>query len=96
MENSDRIGIFAEIVGIVQGVGFRYSVCHIARTLGITGWVKNTEQGSVELFAEGKLANIEKLSTWLHKGPPGARIETVRIDKVEYSGKNSTFEVVYW
>ncbi|MDR2758292.1 MAG: acylphosphatase [Spirochaetaceae bacterium] len=71
---------FALIEGRVQGVGFRYSACHEARRLGLTGWVKNTQDGDVEVFAEGPKEKIDALLQWLRRGPPGARVDSVRYD----------------
>lgn len=47
--------------GYVQGVGFRYTASHTARSLGISGWVRNLDDGSVEMEAEGRPADIERL-----------------------------------
>jgi acylphosphatase len=90
----EAMGFFAVVEGRVQGVGFRYSVFHLARQLGLNGWVKNTMNGAVELFAEGRTENIEKLAVWLKKGPPGAKVENIRIDRVEYSGQYDSFTIV--
>ncbi|MDR2186250.1 MAG: acylphosphatase [Treponema sp.] len=70
--------LFALIRGRVQGVGFRYSAYHEARRLGLSGWVRNTPEGEVELWAEGSGERLNALLRWLHRGPPGARVESVR------------------
>jgi acylphosphatase len=70
--------LFARIRGRVQGVGFRYSACHEARRLGLSGWVRNTPEGDVELWAEGSGEKLCALLRWLRRGPPGARVESVR------------------
>ena len=67
---------FARIRGRVQGVGFRYSVVREAYRLGITGWVRNTADGGVELWAEGTGERLAALFRWLQKGPPGSRVES--------------------
>jgi acylphosphatase len=91
----DVLGFYAEIEGIVQGVGFRFSVYHLAKKLDINGWVKNTEKGNVIIYAEGGKNNIEELISWLHKGPPGAQVKALRVDKVEFSGKYESFEILH-
>lgn len=47
--------------GNFQGVGFRYTACYTARNYGISGWVKNLDDGSVEMEAEGRSADIDAL-----------------------------------
>jgi acylphosphatase len=69
---------FVLILGRVQGVGFRYSAYHEARRLGLSGWVRNTPEGDVELWAEGSGEKLNTLLRWLRRGPPGARVESVR------------------
>ena len=70
--------LFALIRGRVQGVGFRYSAWHEARRLGLSGWVRNTPEGDVELWAEGSGEKLGALLRWLRRGPPGARVESVQ------------------
>ena len=73
------------ISGDVTGVGFRFSTIQIARELGLTGWVRNTEN-AVEIVAEGPRDKLENLVTWVHKGPPLAQVEKVDIDWQEATG----------
>ena len=56
------------VQGRVQGVYFRVSTKTVARELGLTGWVQNCPDGSVEVFAEGELGKIEALIAWCHQG----------------------------
>jgi acylphosphatase len=77
--NSDRSAFFAVIRGRVQGVGFRYSACDEASRLGITGWVRNAVDGSVEVLAEGRKADLSAFESWLRKGPSSAEIEEVAV-----------------
>jgi acylphosphatase len=60
-------------------VGFRYCACREADRLGITGWVRNTDEGDVEVHAEGPPEALEAFTRWLHSGPPGARVESVHL-----------------
>jgi acylphosphatase len=66
--------------GRVQGVAFRANTCHHARYLGLTGWVRNCSDGTVELIAQGELQSVQQLVTWCHDGPPGARVTRVEVD----------------
>jgi acylphosphatase len=69
--------------GRVQGVFFRQSTVEQARTLGITGWVRNREDGCVEGLASGTPAALEQLRGWLKQGPPSARVEGVEWTAVD-------------
>lgn len=65
------------VSGRVQGVFFRAATQQEARKLGITGWVRNCDDGSVELVARGSQEAIARLEDWLKKGPPNARVAGV-------------------
>ncbi|HEU4342470.1 MAG TPA: acylphosphatase [Candidatus Binatia bacterium] len=78
MENAnDRLRAHVKIAGRVQGVYFRASTLQKARQLGLTGWVMNCPDGSVEAVAEGTRSKLDELITWCHHGPPGARVTKV-------------------
>jgi acylphosphatase len=86
---------FARIRGRVQGVGFRYSALYEARRAGIRGWVRNTREGDVEVWAEGPPEKQEAFLRWLRQGPPGARVASLTWDIRPPSGKYHTFSVEY-
>lgn len=65
------------ITGRVQGVWFRESMRQEADRLGITGWVCNRADGSVEAVIQGVDEAVDALLAWTHKGPPMARVEQV-------------------
>jgi acylphosphatase len=65
------------IRGRVQGVGFRWFVHREAAELGLNGWVRNTENGDVEVVASGAPEQIEELRAELHKGSRGSRVDAV-------------------
>ena len=65
------------IRGRVQGVGFRYFVERVAQELGITGWVRNDDDGSVEVYAVGHRAQLSELASRLHEGPRWAEVRGV-------------------
>ena len=65
------------IRGRVQGVGFRWFVQREAAELGLNGWVKNTDQGDVELVAAGDEALLAELKVALRKGSRGSRVDAV-------------------
>lgn len=65
------------IGGRVQGVGYRYSALQEARRLQLTGWVRNLDDGRVELFACGTEVALMELERWLWQGPAGANVTAV-------------------
>ena len=65
------------IYGRVQGVWFRESMRQEAVRLGITGWVQNRAEGSVEAVIAGDEAAVSAMLDWCHAGPPQARVEKV-------------------
>jgi acylphosphatase len=60
------------ISGRVQGVGFRYQMQRVAYELGVTGWVRNRRDGSVEAMVQGAPDAAEAMIAWTRRGPPGA------------------------
>jgi acylphosphatase len=70
--------LHATVHGYVQMVGFRYFVVREAERLGLTGWVRNGDDGrTVEVVAEGDEASLRDLEVALRQGPPSARVESV-------------------
>jgi len=65
------------VKGRVQGVGFRWFVHREAAALELHGWVRNTEDGHVEVLAAGVAEDLTALSQALHKGSRGSRVDTV-------------------
>ena len=68
------------IIGLVQGVFFRAETQALAQKLGLTGWVRNLPDGSVEIHAEGLEAALSELETWCHRGPPAAQVDDVHVE----------------
>ena len=65
------------VKGRVQGVGFRWFVQREAAEIGLRGWVRNTEDGHVEIVAAGNAEDLAELKTALHKGSRGSRVDAV-------------------
>lgn len=63
------------ITGRVQGVGFRWHTCEQAQRLGLSGWVRNRADGSVQVVAEGGRDRLEALAAWAAQGPARARVD---------------------
>lgn len=83
----------ASVVGRVQGVGFRWSACEAARRIGVSGWIRNAADGSVEVHIEGAAPAVSAFVAWLRRGPPGARVDEVRIRTVAPTGVYRRFSV---
>jgi len=67
------------IEGAVQGVGFRYFMQRRARSLGITGWVRNRLDGSVEAIIQGSPDAVAAMIAQAKQGPRSARVTNVRV-----------------
>ena len=69
--------VHLRIEGAVQGVGYRYALQRQAERLGLTGWVRNRRDGSVESVAQGASEALQALEAWTRRGPPAARVTGV-------------------
>ena len=80
------------IQGRVQGVGFRWFVHREASELDLRGWVRNTEEGEVEVVASGSVEDLAKLRASLRRGPRGSRVDHLiehYLDESEAEGLGS-------
>ena len=91
----DLARLHAIVSGMVQGVNFRYYTARQAEALGVTGWVANRWDGTVEVVAEGTRAELESLLDWLGHGPPSARVEGVESTWEKPTGEYDAFRVRY-
>lgn len=80
--------------GRVQGVFFRASAQREARRMGLTGWVKNRSDGSVELLAEGEEDGLKELIAWANRGPSASRVERVDVRWRSFGGEFPDFRIV--
>ena len=81
------------ITGLVQGVFFRREMTDLARRLGVTGWVRNLQDGRVEAVAEGEKARLDELIRFCHTGPLGAVVRNVDVEWSEYLGEFRGFRI---
>jgi len=81
------------ISGHVQGIFFRAFVKKAANVYGVTGWVKNNADGTVEVIAEGVKEKLEKLLNSCKMGPPAAKIQNVKPEWQKWQGEFTNFEV---
>jgi acylphosphatase len=92
---ADLASLQATVYGYVQGVFFRAFVLRQASELGLTGYVRNSPGGTVEVVAEGERKKLEELVSHLKVGPPAARVEKVVTRWSEYTGSYSSFNIRY-
>ena len=78
--------IRAVVRGQVQGVFFRDTIVQKAQETGVFGWVRNADDGTVQVHAEGPAAAIEELVRFLGEGPPAARVEEVEVEDAKVEG----------
>ena len=79
MTTVEKTRVQLKIHGRVQGVYYRAATVQQAQSLGLTGWVMNCPDGSVEAVAEGAKLKLEKLIAWCRQGPDGARVTHVDV-----------------
>lgn len=89
----DHKRLHAVVEGLVQGVGFRNFVEEKALRLDVTGWVRNTQAGDVEVLAEGPEPALLALLQELQRGPRIARVTRVTTDWLEPTGEYTLFSI---
>lgn len=89
-----RVRVYLFIEGKVQGVFFRQTLRNLARSLSLTGWVRNMPDGRIEAVAEGEKEKIEELVSWCHSGPPLAEVSRVQARFEPYLGGYRDYEII--
>ena len=84
--------IHLRISGLVQGVWFRQNTKEQALALGVTGWVRNLADGSVEITVTGNEEKLAAFVAWCHKGPGAAVVKNVEVSEVDIASFSS-FEI---
>ncbi|ACX52884.1 acylphosphatase [Ammonifex degensii KC4] len=79
--------------GKVQGVYFRASTLEKAREEGVTGWVRNRPDGTVEAVFEGEEERVKRMIAWCHQGPPWAEVERVEVNWEDWRGEFTDFTI---
>lgn len=88
---SDMKTLHLIIHGRVQGVFYRDSMHREAQRLGVSGWVRNLNDGTVEAIAQGSIEAVDALVQWAHRGPEHARVERVDLEAAE--GRHTGFVI---
>ncbi|WP_405373636.1 MULTISPECIES: acylphosphatase [unclassified Microbacterium] len=84
--------VHVAVRGLVQGVGYRFTMRATAEGAGATGWVRNRHDGSVEAEVEGTREQVDAVLDWAAKGPRGGRVDAVEVADVAPAGGQG-FEV---
>jgi acylphosphatase len=86
----ERVHIF--VYGLVQGVFFRSNTVSTAKRMGLTGWVRNRSNGSVEIDAEGDRKKLREFVEWCGHGPEGAKVDEIKKEWGKATGEFSDFK----
>ncbi|MDO8554609.1 MAG: acylphosphatase [Candidatus Micrarchaeota archaeon] len=86
-----KLSIHIIVKGKVQGVLYRATACEVAEKFGVTGFVRNLEDGSVEVFAEGNKEKLLEFRDWCSKGSKGARVDDMQFEWLDFAGTFKTF-----
>jgi len=93
-KNNETVRVHVWVKGRVQGVGFRAHVDYFARQIGgLTGWVRNVRDDTVEAIAEGQHANVERLIQAMKDGPRSSRVDESKVEWEEPTGEFDRFGV---
>ncbi|HET8815071.1 MAG TPA: DNA polymerase ligase N-terminal domain-containing protein [Solirubrobacterales bacterium] len=84
--NEGKSAIRATVRGRVQGIGFREATLRRARRIGVFGWVRNADDGTVVVHAEGPEPAVADLAAFLEEGPRAAQVEAVEIEEAKVEG----------
>ena len=85
--------LHAHVYGRVQGVGFRFYTVDVAVSLGLTGWVANRYDDSVEVLAEGPHAKLQQLLEYLQQGPSMAHVDSIQHEFLPASREFKRFSI---
>lgn len=94
MSGKKRAHVIVE--GRVQGVFFRAHTLEEAKKYGLSGWVRNRPEGSVEAVVEGDSVSVDTMLGWFYQGSPGSRVTKVHVQEESPIGDNNTFEIHYF
>ncbi len=86
--------VLVKVYGLVQGVGFRMFAERSASRLGLSGWVKNMPDGTVQIDAQGPSGLIEELLRDLRKGPPASKVSSLNIAESKPDHSRTGFAVI--
>ena len=94
-ESKAPVRYFGRATGRVQGVGFRMFVQQHASELGLTGWIRNMEDGSVEMEIQGDPEKVDKLSVLIREGNYFIKVKELKFEPIEVVSDETRFVVRY-
>jgi acylphosphatase len=80
--------------GKVQGVGYRHATVRRAHMLGVTGWVQNLPNGTVEALVQGTPDQVDRMLEWMRRGPPAAAVRELETERQFIDKRYGRFEQV--
>jgi len=91
----DKKSAHVIISGRVQGVFFRMETLKAAQLYGVSGWVRNKTDGTVEALFEGDKKCVDSILKWCQKGSPPAKVEKTAVNWKDYTGEFEGFKITY-
>lgn len=92
--SGEKVRAHVYISGEVQGIGFRGFLERLANSKGITGWVRNLDDGRVEAIFEGDEEKVKYVLERCHRGPPFSKVNEIKINWEPYKSEFSSFEIM--
>ena len=92
---SEKACAFIVVTGAVQGVGFRFFAVRKAQEYDLKGWVRNTNEGTVESEVEGEKSLILDYIKDLKTGPRGAKVKDVKVEWNPFQNKHQDFQITW-
>jgi acylphosphatase len=80
------------VTGKVQGVGYRFSAVRRAHMIGVGGWVRNNDDGSVQAVVQGTPDQVDQMLEWMRQGPPHARVVELATERIFSDRRFASFE----
>ncbi|MDX3906110.1 MAG: acylphosphatase [Pigmentiphaga sp.] len=84
--------VIVRVTGKVQGVGYRLATVRRAHLVGVGGWVRNNEDGSVEALVQGTPDQVDQMLEWMRQGPPQARVDELTSERQFIDRRFARFE----
>ncbi|HVD07983.1 MAG TPA: acylphosphatase [Nitrososphaeraceae archaeon] len=94
-DDKESISVRLLVRGKVQGVYFRFNLQQVAMKNSVVGWVRNLPDGNVEALLEGNKEDVNQVVRWSKIGPENARVDEVKMDYGQYTGKYKDFIIRY-
>jgi acylphosphatase len=94
-DDEESISVRLIVRGKVQGVYFRFNMRQVAMKNSVVGWVRNLPDGNVEALLEGNKEDVNQVVQWSKIGPENARVDEVKIEYGQYTGKYKDFIIRY-